>query len=177
MYRAIKVMRCLKYIILGLYFTAVTPIGALAANVKGTTIRGKIFIKVEYTSEAKCSKDTMYVSLSRMVKNPKYSPTYGTEQYIYKSIVDTDSKNNYIGGDIKRGYCEYILNNIPTRKGRYRLTTVVKDEAQFPNNAPAYCTVSPVYSESISWKNPISTNDFGQTKDMELTRVVAKCQP
>lgn len=172
----VKVMVKIKYII-ALSCLCLAPIEASASNQHKITVRGKIYIKVNYLPEVKCSKNFLSVNLRKVVQNPNYNAEKGNEQYIYKTVANLQSENNSITGDIKQGYCQYILINIPKIKGNYDLSADIISEKQFPNDAPAYCTVSPVYSEPIGWANPIAIAELSKNKDMELTRVIAKCQP
>jgi hypothetical protein len=142
------------------------------------TIRGKIYLEAKHQPEAKCDKKLIRVTLSKRVPIPNYNPSLGNERYIYITIANSDARNHRISGDIKKGYCEYVLRDIPKVKGSYELSANVQNDEQFPNDAPVYCTVSPLFSEPIGWKNPISSStSFDTNKDMKLTRVVAKCQP
>jgi hypothetical protein len=158
--------------------TSPNAIQIYARKQTNITIRGKIYLDAKPLPEAQCNKKLITVTLRRIKRNPNYNASRVNEPYTYKTIANSDSQNHRISGDIKRGYCEYVLREIPQIKGNYELKADIKSDEQFPTDAPSYCTVSPVFSEPIGWENPMSiSSDFDINKDMKLTRVVAKCQP
>lgn len=146
-------------------------------NKKYRKIRGKIYLRVKPIASAKCDKKLLRVTLSRVIPNPKYNGSSITEKNIYKLVASSESRNNSISGDIQRGYCDYTLKNIPIIKGNYHLETSILNEKLFPHDAPSECTVSPVFSQPLGWENPLTSSSLNTNKDMELTMVVAKCQP
>ncbi|WP_157780750.1 hypothetical protein [Calothrix sp. NIES-3974] len=145
-------------------------------NKKYRTIRGRIYL-VKPIASAKCDKKLLRITLSRIIPNPKYNGSSITEKNIYKLVASSESRNNSIIGDIQRGYCDYILKNIPIIKGNYHLETSILNEKLFLDDALSKCTVSPVFSQPLGWENPLTSSSLNTNKDMKLTRVVAKCQP
>jgi hypothetical protein len=160
-------------------------IGLFCVNTQATTkskadltMRGKIYFDVKPLTGSTCNKKIVRVILYQVTPNPLHKPGADSEPYLSKAIANSDSRNNRISGNIDRGYCDYVLEKIPQSGSNYELKASAPDRSQFPSDAPAYCTISDIYSEPIGWKNPIaSMRSLNSPKDLKLTRIVAKCQP